>query len=263
VSAAASLHIPKEKRDYLGRWTPEQSDDYLRTARDMVTSIQDKIAKSMRENLGMLDETDVSRDVAATLRSLGASEEIVEAQLLRLNMEGHMSSLEGGDRTPSRGESPPSSPWVNVPNVSETDTTVVVVEEDWYKIAGSADEPEAVTEVGDAEPLDSEQMPTDLFVAVRGHGKRKARRLHSLQSTCPVKPGLGSYRHEWVHDLGTASYSAVCLRCWGKDCMGRPLPNATEDGIPVRGEGLDKDNEAAKDPSEDSDDSCDSSVSEE
>ena len=45
--------------------------------------------------------------------------------------------------------------------------------------------------------------------------------------------------------------------------MGRPLPNSTEDVIPALGEGLDKDNEAAKDPSEDSDDSSDSSVSEE
>jgi hypothetical protein len=167
-----------------------------------------------------------------------------------------------GDRTPARGESPPSSTWLDVQKIGETDTTGVVVEEDWYRYAGGAEEPEAATEADDVEPLDTEQMPTDLFVAVRGHGKREVRRLHNMQSTCPVKPGLGSYRHEWVQDLGTASYSAVCLRCWGEDCMGRPSPSTTEDGLPVRGEGRDKDNEAEKDPSEDSDDSSDSSASE-
>ena len=45
---AALLDVPKAERDLLGRWLPEQSDDYLRSARSVVYKVQDKVALALR-----------------------------------------------------------------------------------------------------------------------------------------------------------------------------------------------------------------------
>eukprot|EP00973_Karenia_brevis_P001590 215509-Karenia_brevis.AAC.1 len=39
---AAEMNMPKGQRDMLGQWIPEQSNDYLRTARATVIAIQSK-----------------------------------------------------------------------------------------------------------------------------------------------------------------------------------------------------------------------------
>ena len=47
-SHAAVLGYDKQKRDMLGRWQPEQSDDYLRTTREVVSTIQRHVAEAIR-----------------------------------------------------------------------------------------------------------------------------------------------------------------------------------------------------------------------
>ena len=47
-SHAAVLGYDKQKRDMLGRWQPEQSDDYLRTTREVVSTIQRYVAEAIR-----------------------------------------------------------------------------------------------------------------------------------------------------------------------------------------------------------------------
>ena len=50
--------FPKEQRDYLGRWMPEQSDDYLVTSRAVVGKIQRRVAEAFREGAEELDESE-------------------------------------------------------------------------------------------------------------------------------------------------------------------------------------------------------------
>eukprot|EP00973_Karenia_brevis_P006726 914261-Karenia_brevis.AAC.1 len=48
--------MPKDQRDKLCRWIPEQSNDYLRAARPTVFGIQMKMARAMRNNNARLSE---------------------------------------------------------------------------------------------------------------------------------------------------------------------------------------------------------------
>ena len=66
---AACLRIPKEQRDYLGRWMPEQSDDYLRTARAVIGEIQTRVAKAIRDGDDRLDESESSNSLAEFLEA--------------------------------------------------------------------------------------------------------------------------------------------------------------------------------------------------
>ena len=45
---AAALRFSKEDRNYLGRWAPEQSDEYNRIATDIRTKIQATVAEKLR-----------------------------------------------------------------------------------------------------------------------------------------------------------------------------------------------------------------------
>eukprot|EP00973_Karenia_brevis_P048106 6675813-Karenia_brevis.AAC.1 len=45
---AAEMDMPKDQRDMLGRWIPEQSNDYLRTARATVIAIQNRVSLALR-----------------------------------------------------------------------------------------------------------------------------------------------------------------------------------------------------------------------
>jgi len=78
VSAAAVLGFSKEKRDYLGRWRPSaQSDDYLRSARQVVGDIQSKVAARLRRQPTLLDDTSVTDSLTDFLISRGVSKQEV------------------------------------------------------------------------------------------------------------------------------------------------------------------------------------------
>eukprot|EP00973_Karenia_brevis_P040655 5623881-Karenia_brevis.AAC.1 len=56
---AAELDLAKDQRDKLGRWVPEQSDDYLRAARSTVYGIQDVVSSALRNNDPRITEEEV------------------------------------------------------------------------------------------------------------------------------------------------------------------------------------------------------------
>jgi hypothetical protein len=72
---AAQLGIPKSDRDFLGRWVPEQSDDYLLTARSVVAGIQEKVAKQIRVAPTLIDETETLDSFRKHLLGNGLSEQ--------------------------------------------------------------------------------------------------------------------------------------------------------------------------------------------
>ena len=78
MSAAAVLGVSKENRDFLGRWRPSaQSDDYLRSARQVVGDIQSKVAARLRRQPTLLDDASVTDSLVDFLVSRGVSKEEV------------------------------------------------------------------------------------------------------------------------------------------------------------------------------------------
>ncbi|CAE8636159.1 unnamed protein product, partial [Polarella glacialis] len=56
--------VQKSERDYLGRWSPDGSDDYLRTSRQVVLAVQGLVAQGIRDSFvpGGLDLEEVLGD---------------------------------------------------------------------------------------------------------------------------------------------------------------------------------------------------------
>ena len=73
-SFAAVLGIEKTERDYLGRWTPEQSNDYVRTACQVVCKVQRSIAEAFRSGHLQIDESDLFEAMENKLRAKGVAD---------------------------------------------------------------------------------------------------------------------------------------------------------------------------------------------
>jgi len=83
TSAAAQLGIEKSQRDFLGRWLPEQSDDYVRTAQGVVHRIQRKVADALRRGAVELDEGPELTAYADWIRDR-CGEEAAETAMIRM-----------------------------------------------------------------------------------------------------------------------------------------------------------------------------------
>jgi hypothetical protein len=62
---AAALGFEKQDRDYLGRWLPQESDEYLRNVSEVVGRIQHAVATKLRTKLGggALHETEMFQEL--------------------------------------------------------------------------------------------------------------------------------------------------------------------------------------------------------
>ena len=85
-SMAALFGVPKSEGDYLGRWMPEQSDDYNRAAKQVVHRVQGIIAEACRKDPGGIDEDLGKLELRAFLLKRGVSEMDVTVQLLALSV---------------------------------------------------------------------------------------------------------------------------------------------------------------------------------
>ena len=64
--AALSLGVPKERRDYLGRWSIGRtgSNAYIHTARQVVETIQMDVVNALLQGTGTIDESELLDEVA-------------------------------------------------------------------------------------------------------------------------------------------------------------------------------------------------------
>ena len=65
----------------MGRWTPEQSDDYLRTAREIVYAIQDSVAHALRSGDSRISEEVTVQVITKDMQDVGYSDEAIGRQL--------------------------------------------------------------------------------------------------------------------------------------------------------------------------------------
>ena len=163
VSVAAAFGVSKEKRDFLGRWRPgSQSDDYIRTACQVVGGIQRKVAARLRKQPGALDDRPVADALAGFLREKGLAEPDVLFN----------AALVDGVR----------------PVITPTDAA-----------SSSEDEDEKVLAADTPLPLDDENH-ADIKYWVSHTARRGFRRLHRLGG-CWFRPGVKDTLHDDTGDI--------------------------------------------------------------
>eukprot|EP00973_Karenia_brevis_P063452 8818173-Karenia_brevis.AAC.1 len=69
------MEMPKDQCDMLGRWIPEQSNDYFRTARATVIAIQNKVSFALRCNDSRFSEDEVLDLLRTFLEKKGLAED--------------------------------------------------------------------------------------------------------------------------------------------------------------------------------------------
>ena len=107
-SMAALFGVTKSEGDYLGRWMPEQSDDYNRAARQVVHRVQGIIVEACRKDPGGVDEDLGKLELRAFLLKRGVVETEVSLQLQNLSVATTLGKESAGvERLEVEGDSEP------------------------------------------------------------------------------------------------------------------------------------------------------------
>ena len=177
ATVAALLNIPREKREFLGRWRVACcSDEYLRSARSIVRQLQcDIVAGVLGDLSGEVKSIGLS-DLELHLRQAGEPESVVKDQLSLLDV--------------GRWSAPPP------------------VES--FEAPGGAALPAEKSDNESAASLSSEEE-YKYFVCITKN--RRYRRLHRWNG-CGTKPGRNIATFEGFSDLRGVQYDAACRHCW-------------------------------------------------
>jgi hypothetical protein len=201
---AAQLDIPKCERDFLGRWIPEQSDDYLLTSRSVVSSVQDKIATAVREGSIRLDETET---LEAMRRALELKE-VPEFQIvdtLRI-----FDWLKYGFGTTSLDCKEDSEEGARFNFVVYPDPVLGEAmsreEARWIFYQSRMEQKESF------EALEDDDAITDQFI-INTTAKTRTRCLH-LIGGCWRRRGFELKNYEEHYSLEGLQYDMVCKSCW-------------------------------------------------
>jgi hypothetical protein len=186
---AAALSFPKQDRDYLGRWKPMESDEYLRNVSEVVGRIQAAVATKLRTRWSgnELHEDPLRRELKIYSLVRGYEETEVELMLEKITHKGFCS-----------GE---------VVELSEDEEAEV--------FSGSlpfpADfDPAAPVDLGDSKA----QLPEgQLVLSLDGGGK--SRTLHKV-GACWRIPGIHFRRFREVQSVEDveAGCGSLCKDCW-------------------------------------------------
>jgi hypothetical protein len=85
-SRAAGMGVEKSKRDFLGRWMPQQSDNYVMTARQAVWEVQQEVMTEFRRNPGAIDESETVAALKTFMASRNYPKEMIDEQVARLEL---------------------------------------------------------------------------------------------------------------------------------------------------------------------------------
>jgi hypothetical protein len=83
---AAEAGIEKSRRDFLGRWLPNRSDNYLQTARATVWSVQEEVRDGIWNHPRRGDESETFRHLGVYMRQIRCSSDEIDQQLARLSL---------------------------------------------------------------------------------------------------------------------------------------------------------------------------------
>jgi hypothetical protein len=211
-SLAATLGIPKSDRDYLGRWSPSGSDEYVRTYRSVMKKTMGILLCAVGgiESYRVLDEAEAYETAMAVMVRKGMSTVVSgkECELVKLRAKSVLDLLE--DLAFENIPSPPPQVSGLLPEVP------VIVDEQ---------------EVDEKEEKEAKYV---VSVGRRNNRTRPVDCLH-LREGCWRGRGLvfSSYELILVDPPPEGSYSMVCKTCWP---TGRPvfeqadIPSDVSDG---------------------------------
>jgi hypothetical protein len=80
-SKAAEMGISEATRNFLGRWLPKESDNYLVTARATVYNVQDQVARQFLQAPKSFDESEIFGQVTTRMKLAGLGDDRVSVQL--------------------------------------------------------------------------------------------------------------------------------------------------------------------------------------
>lgn len=106
-SALTAMGVPKDRRDFLGRWSPQGSDEYVRTYRSAVKALVGTFIEHVREKdaFKLLEEDDVVQDAMAKMAGHYAVDVLDrEAEDLSLVLQYVCEDLRTVPLTPELGE---------------------------------------------------------------------------------------------------------------------------------------------------------------
>ncbi|CAE7822629.1 unnamed protein product [Symbiodinium necroappetens] len=181
VSVLASLGVPRDKRDYVGRWhIVAASDEYVRTARHVVLSLQEEALRGvcLDERWDLLNGG--LEDLPSFLRERGCGERLVQSQSQALQLRSCLRVCLGPQHVRPNSASAADAP----------------------EVAARAPMPAILQ-------AQAEELPP-FYTAIVGKGR--LRRLHR-------KGGCGTASRDLremlpVFELQDAVYDSACKHCW-------------------------------------------------
>ena len=181
-SVAAAINIPKDQRDYVGRWHVNfhQSADYVHTSRQIVVQVQERVNKALCEGGPAYDECELMEEFAEYLkiRTEDHESELIPHRIFKTGTDG-----------PTLG-----GIW---PVMDEIETE--------EKKQSFSMDPEGTQAAASSDQL--EKAPYFISVSRRSG----FRRLHKTYC-CGVMPWQ-CYKFEWVHEVSSGSADAHCKNC--------------------------------------------------
>jgi hypothetical protein len=199
-TVAAALGFDKNQRDYIGRWKPgAQSDDYVRSARQILDKLQGEVARRLRAEPSFIDEQDIRAGLVKYLRKFEVVQETVDELLAAITQAPGVQAPVaasstyangGGDSGSSDGFGDDDDP---TPGGSDTPTTV------------------------DLAPGDAEELDADLPYWLCHTRNRQHRCLHRVGG-CRLSPGVFSTPLDFEYlsalEVSTRVYDAKCKKCF-------------------------------------------------
>jgi hypothetical protein len=198
-TVAAALGFDKGQRDYIGRWKPgAQSDDYVRSARQILDKLQAEVARRLRAEPHFIDELDIRVGLEKYLHKFEVEQETVDELIAAI-------SQAPGVRAPAAA----SSTYANGGGDTESS--------DGF---GSDDDPTPIG--GTPVSSDHEQdnvvdRDMDLPYWLCHTRNRQHRCLHRVGG-CHLSPGVRAVPLDFEYlstvQASTRVYDAKCKRCF-------------------------------------------------
>ncbi|CAE7417306.1 unnamed protein product [Symbiodinium sp. CCMP2592] len=202
---AAVLEVPKERRDYLGRWHIglHQSSDYIHTCRQIVHDIQRRVCDKLSGGKPGYDEEELFEELREWL----------------LN----------------RGSDP--DPWLKLHSVMRTVSGCKVLNQIWPLLADFTDGTDNAAPAPPVSNLSSADKESPFWVSISRHSGH--RRLH-IRNGCWVTPS-SCHRFAEVWEAGPNVADSFCKLCYKEKAdpsSSSGESSSTELGEPAEDSGL-------------------------
>jgi hypothetical protein len=199
-TVAAALGFDKNQRDYIGRWKPgAQSDDYVRSARQILDKLQGEVARRLRAEPNFIDEQDIRAGLRKYLHKFEVAQDTVDELIASL-------SQDPGVQAPVLA----SSTYANGGGDSDSS-------DGFDDDVGSNPRGDDTPTTEGIAPDDTEDLDAVLPYWLCHTRNRQHRCLHRVGG-CHLSPGVHStpldFEYLSTEEVGTRVYDAKCKKCF-------------------------------------------------